>query len=106
MVARIQPNTTSMEQGVMIMSGIRKGLLSAAGWLAFTSFASSADMAPLYKAPPPPPPIFSWTGFYIGGHVGGAWGTAEAAATSVDINRETQPEIAAATLGGLNGFNI
>jgi outer membrane immunogenic protein len=27
-----------------------------------------------YKAPPPPPvPLFSWTGCYIGGHVGGAW---------------------------------
>jgi outer membrane immunogenic protein len=28
-----------------------------------------------YKAPPPPPvPYFSWTGCYIGGHIGGAWG--------------------------------
>ncbi len=32
----------------------------------------AADMA--LKAPPPPPaPIFSWTGFYIGGELGGAW---------------------------------
>jgi outer membrane immunogenic protein len=29
----------------------------------------AADMA--LKAPPPPP--FSWTGFYIGGELGGAW---------------------------------
>jgi outer membrane immunogenic protein len=27
-----------------------------------------------YKAPPPPIPYFSWTGCYIGGHIGGAWG--------------------------------
>ena len=34
--------------------------------------AFAADMA--LKAPPPPPaPIFSWTGFYIGGELGGAW---------------------------------
>jgi outer membrane immunogenic protein len=26
-----------------------------------------------YKAPPPPIPYFSWSGCYIGGHVGGAW---------------------------------
>src|SRR5215472_3405488 len=34
----------------------------------------AADIA--VKAPPPappPPPVFSWTGCYLGGHVGGAW---------------------------------
>lgn len=25
--------------------------------------------------PPPPPPVFNWTGFYVGGFAGGAWGT-------------------------------
>jgi outer membrane immunogenic protein len=34
--------------------------------------AQAADMP--VKAPPPPPPVmYNWTGFYIGGHVGGAW---------------------------------
>ena len=36
--------------------------------------ANAADMAarPLYKAPPPPPaPVFSWTGCYVGGNLGG-----------------------------------
>jgi outer membrane immunogenic protein len=34
--------------------------------------AHSADLA--VKAPPPlPPPVFSWTGFYVGGNIGGAW---------------------------------
>jgi outer membrane immunogenic protein len=37
--------------------------------------AGAADMrAPAYKAPPPPAPMFTWTGFYIGGHVGAGWG--------------------------------
>jgi outer membrane immunogenic protein len=33
--------------------------------------AHSADVA--VKTPPPPVPVFSWTGFYIGPNVGGAW---------------------------------
>jgi outer membrane immunogenic protein len=38
--------------------------------------ALAADLGrPVYKAAPPPPPapVFSWTGFYVGGHAGGGW---------------------------------
>jgi opacity protein-like surface antigen len=39
--------------------------------------ASAADLS--YKAPvkaePAAAPVFSWTGCYVGGHVGGGWGT-------------------------------
>jgi outer membrane immunogenic protein len=48
--------------------------------LALTAFVASSALAadlsrsaPPYKAPPPPPPPFTWTGFYIGGNLGGAW---------------------------------
>ena len=39
-----------------------------------TAVAGAADM-PMKAAPPLPPPlpVFSWTGFYIGGNIGGAW---------------------------------
>jgi outer membrane immunogenic protein len=40
------------------------------------SIASAADLA-VRKAPPAPLPVFSWTGFYIGAHVGTGWGTTE-----------------------------
>ena len=33
--------------------------------------ALAADMA--FKAPPPAAPVWSWTGFYLGANVGGAW---------------------------------
>jgi outer membrane immunogenic protein len=40
-----------------------------------TGFAADLSNRPVYKAPPAPAPMFSWTGFYIGGHVGYGWGS-------------------------------
>jgi outer membrane immunogenic protein len=37
--------------------------------LAAATAAQSADLAPVYKAPPPPP-LYSWTGFYGGLNIG------------------------------------
>jgi outer membrane immunogenic protein len=48
------------------------------------SIAGAADLA-VRKAPPPPPPAFSWTGFYIGAHVGAGWGTTESEINSITI---------------------
>src|SRR5262249_14738728 len=41
--------------------------------VALTQMAAAADMP--VKAPPAPVsiPVYSWTGFYVGGHIGGAW---------------------------------
>src|SRR5262245_51300691 len=46
-------------------------IVIALGLTAITTSATAADM-PL-KAPPRLAPVFSWTGCYIGGYVGGAW---------------------------------
>ena len=50
---------------------------------AFASMcAGSADAADLpLKALPPPPPVFSWTGFYIGAHIGGGFAKSDWADT-------------------------
>ena len=43
--------------------------------LVSTGAASAADLAsrPYTKAPAYMEPLFNWTGFYVGGHIGGAW---------------------------------
>jgi len=47
------------------------GMLAA---VAMTGSAFAADMAPRYtKAPPAPVVVYSWTGCYIGGNIGGGW---------------------------------
>jgi len=44
------------------------GAIAAAATLAGSAFA--ADLTP----PPPPVPVFTWTGLYVGGQIGYAWG--------------------------------
>lgn len=48
--------------------------VSAAALLASgPAFAADLGHGPPPAPVPPPPPVFSWTGFYIGAEVGGAW---------------------------------
>ena len=55
-----------------LLAGTAVAVVMAAG------SAGAADLSrPVYKAAPPPIPVFSWTGWYVGVHVGGAWGTKE-----------------------------
>ena len=42
------------------------------GVVAASGSAFAADLQPVYKAPVAAP-AYSWTGLYVGGHVGGAW---------------------------------
>ena len=57
---------------------MKKFLLSTAALVALAAPALAADLparpytkAPAYTAPAV---VYNWTGFYIGGHVGGAFG--------------------------------
>jgi outer membrane immunogenic protein len=58
--------------GEIAMNKFALGMLAA---VAMTGSAVAADMAPRYtKAPPPPlPVVYTWTGCYIGGNIGGGW---------------------------------
>ena len=54
---------------------MKKLALAAALSFAFVGAASAADLGarPYTKAPPPMVAIYDWTGFYVGGHIGGSW---------------------------------
>jgi opacity protein-like surface antigen len=59
-------------------------LIAVVAVIGFASVASAADLptkAPVYTAPVAAPDI-SWTGFYIGGNVGGHW-------SNVDLSTAT-----------------
>src|SRR5271169_3644865 len=55
-------------------------LVASIGAIALTGSAFAADLAP----PPPPLPIFTWTGVYVGGQIGYAWGSGNLSYTGFD----------------------
>jgi outer membrane immunogenic protein len=73
----------SMRRTAILILGV------AALSVAAVNNAFSADLGrrPIYKAPPPvvaPAPVLNWTGFYVGGFVGGAFPGQDVTAT--DLN--------------------
>src|SRR6266540_5157128 len=54
---------------------MKKIAIAAAALIMGSMSASAADLAarPYTKAPVAPIAVYNWGGFYIGGHVGGAW---------------------------------
>src|SRR6516165_12552006 len=83
-------------------------LAAAAVALAAGQTASAADLA--RRAPPPavpayiPPPVFSWTGFYIGGNLGVAW-TEASVCCDIFGNSRHNSQQAVFTGGGQVGAN-
>jgi hypothetical protein len=57
----------------------RQFLLASIGAITLTGSAFAADLTP-----PPPLPIFTWTGVYLGGQIGYAWGSGNLNYTGFD----------------------
>ncbi len=71
---------------------MKKTLVAAAAILVATTVAgSAADLAPRYTKAPVPVQVWSWTGFYLGAHVGAGWGTTESSLTSISSGGLVQP---------------
>jgi opacity protein-like surface antigen len=68
-------------------------LIASFACLALASVtATAADMmvkAPVYKVPAPPP--FTWTGFYVGGNLGGAWADNDSTYVGVAVGYSIAP---------------
>jgi outer membrane immunogenic protein len=78
-----------------------KKVLFLAAAIVFPSVASAADMA--VKAPPVVAPVWSWTGFYVGGFVGGAWDHEDAVVSALPSPGFGAPAVGGASLAGF-GF--
>lgn len=56
---------------------MKKILLPGIIFAALIAPVSAADIpvrGPVYTKAPPPAPVFNWTGFYVGAHIGYGWG--------------------------------
>ena len=53
---------------------MKRALAAVAALMMTTAVAGAADMAVKARPMVAPPVIWSWTGFYFGGHVGAGWG--------------------------------
>ena len=65
----------------LLLAGVAVSAAVAGAGATMTSPAVAADVARVYKGAPAPiasPLPSNWTGFYVGAHLGGAWGTKEA----------------------------
>ncbi|TFW60040.1 porin family protein [Bradyrhizobium sp. MOS001] len=56
---------------------MNKFLLAVASIVLGTASAHAADLAAQYTKAPVMAPAYNWTGFYVGGNVGGQWGNAD-----------------------------
>jgi outer membrane immunogenic protein len=95
---------------------VKRFLLGSLGLVAMATSAFAADLAarPVYKAPSPViAPISNWTGFYVGGELGGEWGqtnwtttsTSDFPGTIVDASFRRNYDPSGFRAGGYAGYN-
>lgn len=84
---------------------MKKLILAAALVVGTTAAASAADLPT--KAPMlAPAPIFSWSGFYVGLHVGGAWANQDGSTVSPVALNQAPTAVDLDTSGWLGGVHL
>jgi outer membrane immunogenic protein len=58
--------------------------IAAAIGIGTVQMASAADMPVKARPMAPPPVLYDWNGFYVGGHIGGAWDDKTTTSNAVD----------------------
>ncbi|MTW17935.1 outer membrane beta-barrel protein [Rhodoplanes serenus] len=81
---------------------MKKILLATVAAVGMVGAASAADLSARMpvKAPPVIAPVFSWTGCYIGGFVGGAWGQDDATTYPIGANYGYAYKLDSSVIGG------
>ena len=81
---------------------------AAAASLAIGSHAGAADLpnAPTYKAPATAAAVYNWTGFYIGGNAGYAWGSQDPLVLFSNRFDRQSFDISGGMIGGTIGAQI
>jgi len=83
---------------------MRKQLGTIATVAALLAMSADADAADLSLAPLPAPP-FSWSGFYVGGNLGGAWAQSEVIDAMYGLNFANGSSNGRFLVGGQAGVN-
>jgi outer membrane immunogenic protein len=91
-----------------VMGGLimRRVLLAIIALGNLVGFAQASDLwgqPPVYQVASRWPGLFSWSGFYVGGHAGYGWGTSDA--TNLGIAPDSQFNISGGVAGGQVGIN-
>ncbi len=90
---------------------MKKFLLAAVSVVLGSASGHAADLAAHYTKAPVMAPAYNWTGFYIGGNVGGAWGSADPTTSTVYspagyFATGSVPAIAAVGAQGVNSSSV
>ena len=76
--------------------------------IAAAALAHASDLGPMVPNVPPAPVYYNWTGFYLGGNLGGGWGRVsheifDATASIFEVGVTSRPE---GVIGGAQiGYN-
>ena len=86
------------------MKRILLAVLAATALCSASALAADLPQRPVYKAPMMSPvPVYNWTGIYVGGNIGGAWGTLDV--TDVNTGATVSPNNSGFAGGGQIGYD-